>query len=325
MRVLDVFDDATVKNPIMYWEEVKNVVQQAIELGLESIKFLGPGELTTNPRLFEILDYFQDKNIVVGMFTKAALLDSDFLAQKYHSMSSSEFVEKLVAYDNVTFLVGGRSFDPILENKFIPTKNRDEKELFDYHVSRNLALKRLCDAGLNKDPHKRGMAIITSPVGPETIDGVFEIFKWGIEKNIPVIVTTTMVSGKGHRMVKRHQQTPFEIKYEKLAVDIYEYLISSGLMSSKQLKQEGVSLYVGVTPCNQLTHGLYIHYDGEVWRCPRNDTSAFVVHPNVRDQSLLEIWKQSKNYRLQTFNNGCVKDGITVASGFYKRVAQQVL
>lgn len=319
------FNNAQVKNDIMTWEEVKAIVDQALVLGLESVKFLGPGELTMNPRLFEILDYFQKNNIVVGLFTKAALLGSDILAMKYHGISSQELVDRLTAYNNITFLIGGRSFDPEVENKYIPTKDPDLRSQFDYHAARNLAIERLAKAGMNTDPDKQRLAIIASPVTAETVDGVFEIFQWATERNIPLYVTTSMVSGKGHSLVRKQQVANFETDLINLSVCIYRYMIQKGLTTKERLRSEGVSAYIGIVPCNQLTHGLYIHYDGEVLRCPGNDNPEFIVHDDVRNKPLVDIWVGSKNYRSNRFNNQCVKDGITIPSGFYKNVLAGVL
>lgn len=316
------FNKTTVHNPIMTYKEVMDVVDQGIELGLESVKFLGPGELIANPDLFKILDGFRDRNIVIGIFTKGAILGSDILSQKYHGINSEELVEGLVSYNNVNLFIGGRSFDHIIENRFIPTRDRKLRRELNYHEARNIAIERLCDVGMNADPEKQRLSIQCNPVTPETIDGVLEIFKWGTERNIPVCVTTTMVSGKGHNLVQ--SQKEFERKYKKLAVEIYSYLLEKGVMTLKQLEDEGVSSYVGTTPCNQLSHGLYIHYDGGVWMCPGNDTQEFIVHPNVRESSLLNIWLSSRNYGIISFNNGCVKDGVSIPSGFYDDVLDEV-
>lgn len=126
-----------------------------------------------------------------------------------------------------------------------------------------------------------------------------------------------MDSGKGHRGVAKARDTKFEQDYEDLAVETYLWAIGRGVMSLKQFRDEGPHPYIGVAPCNQLTHGLYIHYDGEVWRCPGNDTPDFVVHPNVRNTPLVEIWKGSRNYQINKFNNGCVKDGFSLSRSFY--------
>ncbi len=317
------FNQATVKNSIMALDEIINVVDQAIKLGLESVKFLGPGELIANPRLFEILDMFRERNLVIGIFTKGAILGSDVLAKKYHGCDASELSQRMTSYDNVTFLVGGCSFDPAIENRYIPTRDPELRGKFDYHASRNRALEMLYKAGMNSNPEKQRLAIVSSPVTINTIGGSLELFKWATERNIPNYVTTSMVSGMGHGLVKK-QQVDFEAKYLELAVDIYKYLLNKGIMDIERLRREGISSYTGTNPCNQLTHGLYVHYDGEVWRCPGNDTKNYIVNKNVRESSLLEIWKNSLNYQINQFNNGCVKDGVSIPSGFYNEVLKGI-
>jgi hypothetical protein len=288
------------------------------------VKFLGPGELIANPQLFEILDEFQRRKIVVGIFTKAALLGNDMLAFHYHGISSQELVQKLCSYENLTFLVGSRSFDPDLENLFIPRNTNEIKEKFDYHLARNLAIERLCKNGLNADLIKPRLAFVCSPVTFQNLDCVGKIYKWGAERNIPVYLPPTMVSGKGHKLVQKSLDQKFEDDYINLAVEVYLWAIERGIMTCEQFLEEGPHPYIGVAPCNQLTHGLYVHYDGTVQMCPGNDTADFVVHNDVRKAPLLEIWKGSRNYAINRFNNGCVKDGVVLPRRFYSEVKERV-
>jgi len=319
------FNNAKLHNPILTLEEVWGIVDQALQLGLESVKFLGPGELIANPKLFEILDGFLNRNIVVGIFTKGAVLGNDMLSYHYHSISSKELTERLVSYPNVTLLVGGRSFDPHYENLFIPRNGEIIEEGFDYHEARGIALERLCKAGMNTDLEKPRLAIICSPVTFQNLGCVGEIYKWGAERNIPVYLPPTMVSGKGHSLVKKALDKKFEDDYIKLAVEVYLWAIERGIMTLEQFTAEGPHPYIGVAPCNQLTHGMYIHYDGTVQRCPGNDTLDFIVHPNVRTAPLREIWRNSKNYTVNQFNNGCVKDGVSLPKRFYGEVRARIL
>lgn len=319
------FNNAELANPILTLDEVMNIITQAQELGLESIKFLGPGELLANPQLFFILDELAKRNIVAGIFTKAAIMGSDALAQHYHGVGSEEFTRRLASYPNTTFLVGARSFNSELENRFIPQNLREFRDVrFDYHAARNVALERLCSYGLNADLMDQRIEIACAPVTSENIGDVLELYKWGTERNIPVVAPPTMVSGKGHRLVKSAADIQFEDDYIELAVQVYKWAIERGAMTLEQLLHEGAASYIGIAPCNQLTHGLYFHYDGQVWRCPGNDTPDFVVHPNVRDMLLKDIWRGSKNYLIQQFNNGCVKDGISLPMRFYTEVPARV-
>ena len=223
------FNNAELHNPILTLEEVWKIVDQAQELGLESVKFLGPGEFLANPEIFTILDEFLRRDIVVGIFTKGAVMGCDALAYHYHGISSEELVRKLVSYPNVTFLVGGRSFDPHFENLFIPRNEKQIEVKFYYHAARNVAIERLCTAGMNADLLKPRLAIICSPVTAQNLHCVGEIYKWGAERNIPVYLPPTMVSGKGHGLVKSASDIKFEDDYINLAADVYAWAIEGEL------------------------------------------------------------------------------------------------
>ncbi|MEJ0053785.1 MAG: hypothetical protein WDN10_03640 [bacterium] len=319
------FNNAELVNPIMTLPEVMRVVDQAKLLGLESMKFLGPGELLANSKLFFILDELAKRNIIAGIFTKAAIMGNDHLSRHYHGIGSEDLTRRLAAYPNTTFLVGARSFDPELENRFIPQNLREFRDIrFDYHAARNLAIERLCGLGMNGDLLHQRLEIACAPVTGENVHGAFELYQWGTERNIPVVMPPTMVSGKGHKLVRSAADEKFENDYLDLAVDVYTWAITRGVMTLEQLYHEGAASYIGIAPCNQLTHGLYLHYDGAVWRCPGNDTPDFVVHPNVRDASLVDIWQGSVNYQINKFNNGCVKDGISLPKRFYSDVPRRV-
>src|SRR3989338_7613685 len=106
------FNEAALKNYVLYLSEVFRILDQARELGLESIKFLGPGELLEKRELWEVLDYTRNHNIVIGIFTKAGVLGNDWLAQKYHGVGSEELLKRLLEYKNVNYYLEGRSFDP---------------------------------------------------------------------------------------------------------------------------------------------------------------------------------------------------------------------
>lgn|GEM_PF-3937065 len=68
------FDCKTkTNNPLMKTEEVFTMLLEAKKLGLKMVKFLGPGELLHNPRLFEILDFLKDNDIRIGIFTKGLI------------------------------------------------------------------------------------------------------------------------------------------------------------------------------------------------------------------------------------------------------------
>jgi MoaA/NifB/PqqE/SkfB family radical SAM enzyme len=323
------FDNTKVKNKILTWDEVvTHTILPAIKLGLRSIKFLGPGELIANSNLFTILDFFAERNIVVGIFTKGIILGSDYLAHKYHRMDSEELVRRIAAYPNTNFYVGGRSFDPELERRTVPARTNEIRQNVANHKCRNRALERLASLGMNADLFNQRMTIQCNPVTRENIDLVEEIYQWGAERNIPVYLPPTMVSGKGHREAGRlTEDIEFEEEYINLAARVYAWAINRGILTLEQVRYEGIHPYIAVAPCNQLVHGLYVNSEGRVQMCPGNDAPGFIVNPDVRTTPLWKIWTGSKNYRMgydKRINNRCVKDGYSIPHRFYGEVLSRL-
>lgn len=324
MKCALCFNEATLKNCVLYLHEVFGILDQARDLGLESIKFLGPGELLEKKELWRMCDYTRKHNIVLGIFTKAGVLGSDWLARKYHGVGSEELLSRLLEYSNINFYVEGRSFDPVWEKRFIPIRDPEDAKHVNYYEALCTAYERLCVAGLNSDLSCQRMTVMCNPVTHQNIGGVLDIYKWGIERNMPVYLPPTMVSGKGHLGEKAAIDELFAERFINLAVEVYIWAIERGVLTLEQFKDDGAHPYIGNTPCNQLTHGMYIHADGRVWRCPGNDTPDFETNPDVRTTPLKDIWVASRNYRVNAFNNHCVKDGVSLPFRFYTEVEKRV-
>ncbi|MES2088301.1 MAG: SPASM domain-containing protein [Patescibacteria group bacterium] len=318
------FNEAALKNYVLYTKEVYNFLDQARPLGLESLKFLGPGELLEKKELWDMLEYTRKHNIILGIFTKAGVLGSDWLARKYHGIDSMELLNRLLEYPNLNFYLEGRSFDPVWENRFVPIRDAEDAKHVNYYEVLCIAYERLCAAGVNADLANQRMTIQCNPVTHQNISGVFEIYKWGIERNMPVYLPPTMVSGKGHLGEGSAMEELFIERYIALAVQVYTWAIERGVLTLPQFLSDGPHPYIGNTPCNQLTHGMYVHADGRVWRCPGNDNPDFEIDPDIRKTPLKDIWMNSKNYRTNAFNNHCVKDGFSLPVRFYTEVKKRV-
>jgi len=282
-----------IENMLMTTEEVFEMLKEAKELGLKNVKFLGPGELVQNPRLFEILDFLRDNDIKIGIFSKGVVLGDNGLAQRLHGMDAEDLCNKLAGYENVTILLGLTSFDSVSENK--RSKDLRYKNYFDI---RNRAMENLARAGLNHDVDNQRLAIVAAPVLKDNIDELLEIYQYGLERNIPVIVAPTMLSGNGGLMKEITDPDFKERKLVDLYVDIYSTLINEQLMTLEQIEEEGVSPYAGYA-CNQFIGGIMVRKDGQIQCCPGNDKGKYLPARDVRKQPLKEIWKNSPNYALR--------------------------
>ncbi len=288
-------------NPLMDFEEVKDVVEKAKKLGLKTAKFLGPGELLHNPKLFEILDFFEQENINICIFTKGIILGDNELARKNFSVSAKELCQKLAGYTKVRFLVGFTSADPETEHSRIGSKVED------FSQKRNTGLENLVEIGMNKDPSSQKLSLICAPVLKDNINEVLDIFVWGTKRNMPVVIAPTMISGKGQEMSEVTDSDFKEKQLVDLYAQVYKWLIESNILTLNDVKNEGVSPYAGFV-CNQFISGMFVRKDGRVQACPGNESKLFRYGDDIRKADLEQVWKQSMGYakRKALVENGTI-------------------
>lgn len=326
-------------NKLMTLAETLKVVDQAIDIAhkeghdFRSVKFLGPGELLMNPQLFQIITEYEKRGVQLNIFTKAALLGDDTLARQYQGMSAKELVDKLASCSNVGLLVSFQSFDDKLQERLVTSQDSsgNVQGLQNYAPIREKALENLFGSGFYDNGTTNRISIINAPILPENVDESFDIYKFFIERGTPVVMTPSMLSGKGcgAYRITDEQKTNFEDKLVELYAKIYAYNVSKGVQTAEQIATEGIASYVGAEPCNQVATGLYIRANGIVQMCPgRYDQET--VYANVQDVPLNTIWENSPNRKMgldnphNLVNNGCpAKDGRAFPKDFYKRAMQR--
>lgn len=329
------------RNKIMTVQDTFNVVDQAIKIATEEghdfrhVKFLGPGELLMNPQLFEILDKYEKRNVGIGIFTKGAILGSDDLAQKYQGMSAKELTERLARYRNVSLVFSFQSFNYSLQDEIVTTREEDGtiKGLTNYSEIRERAIDNILGSEFYEDGVTNRVAMINAPIIPENIDESFKIYEFWIQRGTPVIMTPSMVSGKGCGQLEKQSKTLDIEKWNKKLIDlyakVYDFNVNMGIQTDEEIKEEGISCYGGHAPCNQASTGLYVRANGYVQMCPgRFDRETFFG--DLEDKTLKEIWDNSSNKRRgitnphNLVNNQCpAKDGLAFPKGFYKQVMER--
>lgn len=178
-------------NPLMSADEMLEVVKNAKKFGLKSIKFLGPGELVHNQNLFKVLDFCENNEIELIIFTKGIIFGDEKLSQKIHNLSPEDLAEKISKYKYVSLVVGFNAFSKEIEEKRIKSK------ISNFTEKRNKGLENLAKAGMNENLEQSRLCLISAPILKDNIDEVFPIYKYGMERNMPTILTPTMIAGEG--------------------------------------------------------------------------------------------------------------------------------
>lgn len=331
------------RNKIMSLSDTFDVIDQARDIADEeghdfrSVKFLGPGELLMNPQLFEIIEGYKDRNINIGIFTKGAILGDESLARRYHGIGAKELTDRLSRFDNVSLIFSFQSFNSDLQDEIVTTKEADGtiKGLSNYSSIREKAIDNLRDSNFYQDGATQRMCMINAPIIPENIDESFDIYKFFVERGTPVVMTPSMVSGKGCGQLEKQSKKIGVNEWNEKLIDlyakIYDFNVRKGIQTEKQIEEEGIASYVGAAPCNQVSTGLYIRANGYVQMCPgRFDKETFFG--DLEERSLKEIWEISPNKVRGVYNphnlinNQCpAKDGRAFPEGFYEKVKEKYL
>lgn len=328
-------------NLMMSLDDTLGVVDQAIEIAreeghkFESVKFLGPGELLINPQLFQIIEAYKARGIQLNIFTKGALLGDDGLAFKHQGMPAKSLVKKLAGCSNVGLLLSFQSFDDSLQESLVTSRDEDGaiRGLQHYGEIRERVLERLFNSRFYNQGMTNRVCIINAPIVPENIDESFDIYKFFTDRGTPVVMTPSMLSGKGcgqyARQTQQMSQEEWNSRLVELYARIYTFNVEKGVQTPEQIRREGIASYVGAEPCNQVATGLYVRANGIVQMCPgRFDKET--VFANVLDVPLKDIWMNSPNRKMgienphNLVNNRCpAKDGFAFPTDFYDRVMKR--
>lgn len=318
-------------------KELMEVILQAKELGLKSIKILGAGEPFENKSFLGFLEKVSALDIHTCIFTKGHVLGDDELACKYNGIygirTAKELVEWLFSL-KTSILLGFNSFHKEMQLAYCGLLDDDN---FDYYSFRNRALVNLIEAGFSSyvPGGMTRMALIASPYKLENMEEIVELFKWGRSRNIYVVTCPSTLSGNGHtevdRFISRYTIDYFLEKSIELYTRIYIWSIERNLIRMDDFIEDGVSLYPGAHPCNQVAAGMYIIIDGKVVRCPGNDSHQNIVCEDIRKKSLKEVWTGSFNYSYaedeDRFNFHCVArdNKLFNVTTFYDQIYRNVM
>jgi MoaA/NifB/PqqE/SkfB family radical SAM enzyme len=310
--VVDDFSDEDLT-----YDEIINVIDEARELGLQSVKICGAGEPTENTKFLQLIRDMTDRDIGLAVFTKGSVLGSDektsLFNKKYGITTAKELCEQL--YDlKVSFMLGFQSFYTEIQDEIVGGVEG-------HALVRNKALENLVNAGFNNTYPTR-LAICSNAISKMNYEEVFEIYVYARERNLYPVTTVTMVSGK--QLDKEYLEKTDITDQQKIDLwtKIYSWNIENGIQKLSQIQGEGVSVLPGTHPCNQIACGLYVTANGNVVGCP-----GFTdVEGNVKETSIKEIWENSKNIRRAgTFNCKCPpKDGITIPNDLYEKVLKNL-
>jgi len=314
-RKHNVIDEALPRD--LTYKEQLAVIDDAIKLGLRSVKICGKGEPTEHTRFLQFMRDLSDRGIGAAVFTAGQVLGNDEKARRInrrHGIKSAHHLCDELAKLKVSFMLKFQSFNPNLQDARVGAAG--------HTAVRDRALLNLVDAGFT-DSFPTRLATCSNPIVKSTVSEVFDIYVWSRRRNIYPITAALMVSGKqiDRRFLLEHDISDEE--KSALWTRIYRWNIEHGLQTPEQIEAEGVSVLPGMHPCNQIAVGLYVSLTGNVIMCPGATKSL----GNIKDEDLSVIWRRyvETGANIGRFNCHCPpKDGITIPANLYKRILENL-
>ncbi len=313
-RKSNVVDD--VNEGDLSYDELLAVIDEARELGLQSVKICGAGEPTQDSRFLQFARDMTDRDIGLAVFTKGQVLGSDEEARKFSHKSGIESAQDLCdeLYKlKVSFMLCFQSFYTGVQDALVGGEG--------HALVRNRALENLVRAGFN-EPNPTRLCLCNAPITKTSYDEAFDIYVYARERNIYPVIAVSMVSGKQLDDEFIHKIDLTDEQKVDLWTRVYSWNIERGIQTLNQIKREGISAMPGSHPCNQVAAGLYVTANGNVVGCP----GYTAIEGSVKDRSISEIWEESQNKRRTgTFNCGCPpKEGRTIPAILYKTVLSEL-
>ena len=314
-RRRNAVDDSA--EPDLTYDALLDVLRQASELGLKTVKICGAGEPFENPELLRLARTLTAWDVGLSIFTKGHVLGDDELASRVFAHEDVRDARSLAErfHDlKTSVLVGFQSFRCEIQDQLVGN-------VPGHTVRRNRAVQLLVNVGFNRSSPTR-VAFCANPITRANYEELFDIYVYCRERNILPVIAALMVSGKqfNRRFLERVDVSD-EHKL-RLWTLIYQYNIKHGIQTPRQIQENGISALPGIHPCNQIAAGLYVTCNGNVLRCP-GDASRVLA--NVRQASMRSVWRDSASVRTVGFDCRCPpKDGKTLPHDLYGRVLDRL-
>jgi MoaA/NifB/PqqE/SkfB family radical SAM enzyme len=265
----------------MSLERRLKLIDEAADLGAESINFVGAGEPTIDPNFFVLLERMQQRNIIPIVYSEGALklTDTDFCSRlfdtgativlKVNSLENKEYQNAVVA--------GPTGRKPLQRHEY-------------YFDKRNKAIENLISTGFNKNNPTR---LAFDTICQENLEEIPRIHRYARDNNIFVLFVNYLPSGRSTEVMENaitgEQQA---LVFKELArIDSEEYA----------LVHRACFPYAGGVPCTIRGLGLYVKIGGKVLDCPGESEEI----GNLKESSLKELWEKCKHIR-GSFDGGCL-------------------
>ena len=247
-------------------DEIKFLLKEAKQLGLQSAKVVGFGEPFENKDFYDFIDFTTEHGIHLVVFTSAYTLGE----KKFENLGKA--INFLAEHD-ISLMVKLHTLDRGKEDSIVRMKGYSEK--------RDRYLKALLDDGrfTETSPTRLGIENDVASRDIDELTNMYEYFK--IFRNVFIDIDPPIPIGRTATAEASSKIGLDEGNLRELCLKIYQTNQKYGVPF------KGISPFFGGLPCSQLPVGLYLTLSGNVVTCCGGDEKM----GNVRKQPLREIFE----------------------------------
>jgi len=236
--------------------EIKDVIDQAADLGAKKIIVLGGGEPLLYPHLFEVIDYILNKNLEADLFTNGTMITKEIAKKLFKRKISIVLKQNSQVPETQDFLAGNEGT----------------------HAAIAVGLKHLREAGYPDKEHALGIETI---ICQQNYDEIPTLWRWARDRGIIPYVETMTMQGRA----KDHDS--LEVPVDKVRV-LFEELSKIDAEEYGNAWQPHPPL--AASQCSRHEYSCTVVANGDINPCPGVNISV----GNIREKSLKEILTSSE-------------------------------
>jgi len=256
LRCIYCYADAGEKEADeLRFDEVINVIDQAIELGARRIIIIGGGEPLLYPRIMEIIRYIYQRDVGIDLFTNGTFISRD-IAKELFSMGVSPVIKLNSFQEDVQDRLAGKT---------------------GAYKAIQKGLNNLLEAGYPHDDFPLG---IESIICRQNIQELPDMWVWARERNIIPYFEIITLQGRArdHLELSVSSDELYKLFCELAQIDRERF----GIIWEPHPPVAGLK-------CNRHAYSCTVTVSGDVLPCPGVDISV----GNIRTSSLAEIISSS--------------------------------
>lgn len=256
-------------------EETKQIIRDGKQLGVKTVLIAGAGEPLMAKNFWEIVSFIKEQNLNVIVFSNLSLI-------------THQIAEKL--YKNEVAIIGKlNSFKKETQEKYIGNLKGAYEKM-------QMGLKNLIDIGYTRlnNNHETMLALETS-ILHDNVHELYDFWVYCRNHNMFPIVDTIYYQGKATESAYEDYLVDYPVVRDAVK-RINEFDRENGYTwSLKILNRKGKGVIIGELglDCIKIRTNLNVDVEGRVYDCFNMSGEGY---GNIRENSLVDIWRKSKPY-----------------------------